>query len=62
MAQSLKNAPEGEVWIRQPEIRDPEPKLPEEMPLKGTFVSVMLLGAFLVATWVTVFVIYLHRK
>jgi hypothetical protein len=29
--------------------------------LKGTFVSVMLLGGFLVVTWVGVFVLFIAR-
>ncbi|WP_027091311.1 hypothetical protein [Cohnella thermotolerans] len=33
-----------------------------EPSLKGTFASVMLLGAFLVVTWVSVFVLYVHRN
>lgn len=33
----------------------------EEHSLKGTFVSVMLLGAFLLASWLGVWVIYLIR-
>lgn len=34
----------------------------DETPLKGTFASVMLLGAFLLASWVSVFILYVHRK
>ncbi|MBB6676704.1 cytochrome c oxidase subunit 2A [Cohnella lubricantis] len=30
--------------------------------MKGTFASVMLLGAFLLAAWVAVFILYLYRK
>lgn len=33
----------------------------EEHSLKGTFVSVMLLGAFLIASWLGVWIIYLIR-
>lgn len=39
-----------------------QPRPQDETPLKGTFASVMLLGAFLLATWVSVFVLYVHRK
>lgn len=33
-----------------------------EVSLKGTFASVMLLGAFLALTWVAVFVLYISRQ
>ncbi|MBO9606829.1 MAG: cytochrome c oxidase subunit 2A [Paenibacillaceae bacterium] len=33
-----------------------------EPALKGTFVSVMLLGAFLIASWVAVFVLFATRQ
>jgi uncharacterized membrane protein YqhA len=33
----------------------------EETQLKGTLVSVMLLGAFLLLTWVGVFVLFISR-
>lgn len=33
----------------------------DEQDLKGTFVSVLLLGGFLVAVWILVFAIYLIR-
>ncbi|NOU96293.1 cytochrome c oxidase subunit 2A [Paenibacillus sp. LMG 31456] len=33
----------------------------EEASLKGTLVAVMLLGAFLVLTWVGVFVLFIAR-
>ncbi|SHF55556.1 cytochrome C oxidase subunit II [Ornithinibacillus halophilus] len=33
----------------------------EEPNLKGTFVSVMLLGAFLVLSWVGVFILFIGR-
>ncbi|WP_080832670.1 MULTISPECIES: hypothetical protein [Cohnella] len=46
-------APEGPT----PGIQPPEPA-----SLKGAFVSVMLLGAFLAAAWAAVFVLYLHRS
>ncbi|HEX7057839.1 MAG TPA: cytochrome c oxidase subunit 2A [Bacilli bacterium] len=32
-----------------------------EISLKGTFVSVMLLGAFLALTWLGVFFLFVHR-
>ncbi|WP_206098983.1 cytochrome c oxidase subunit 2A [Paenibacillus nanensis] len=34
----------------------------EETSLKGTFVSVMLLGAFILVTWALVFVLYIERQ
>lgn len=30
--------------------------------LKGTFVSVMILGGFIVATWAAVFILFLVRQ
>lgn len=33
----------------------------EEESLKGTFISVMLLGGFLIVTWVGVLILYLIR-
>jgi len=39
------------------------PSAPEakEQSLKGTFASVMLLGAFLAATWIGVFILFVAR-
>ncbi|MEW9702193.1 cytochrome c oxidase subunit 2A [Paenibacillus sp. SI8] len=34
----------------------------KEPALKGTFAAVMLLGAFLVISWVAVFVLFLVRQ
>ncbi|MCR8629730.1 MULTISPECIES: cytochrome c oxidase subunit 2A [Paenibacillus] len=34
----------------------------EDSSLKGTLVAVMLLGAFLVLTWVGVFVLFIARS
>lgn len=34
----------------------------QEPSLKGTFVSVMLLGAFILLSWIGVFVLYLVRN
>ncbi|TBL81779.1 cytochrome c oxidase subunit 2A [Paenibacillus thalictri] len=33
----------------------------KETALNGTLVSVMLLGAFIVLTWLGVYFLYLHR-
>lgn len=33
----------------------------EETSLKGTFVSVMLLGAFIVISWIGVYMLFLNR-
>ncbi|MFC5405997.1 cytochrome c oxidase subunit 2A [Cohnella soli] len=39
-----------------------QPK-PEDQPaLRGTFVSVMLLGAFIAVTWVGVFILFVSRN
>ncbi|MFH5181659.1 cytochrome c oxidase subunit 2A [Paenibacillus sp. TAB 01] len=34
----------------------------KEPALRGTFASVMLLGAFIVVTWAAVFVLFLVRQ
>lgn len=34
----------------------------KEPALRGTFASVMILGAFILATWAAVFVLYLVRQ
>lgn len=34
----------------------------EETSLKGTFVSVMLLGAFVLMSWVGVFILFIERQ
>lgn len=34
----------------------------EEPSLKGTFASVMLLGAFIVLTWIGVFALFMARN
>jgi hypothetical protein len=39
-----------------------ETKLTRETSLKGTFVSVMLLGAFLAVTWAAVFILFINRQ
>lgn len=33
----------------------------EEASLKGTFVSVMILGGFLALTWLLVFILFISR-
>ncbi len=41
----------------------PKPEDKKEEPaLKGTFASVMLLGAFIVLTWIGVFALYMARN
>lgn len=34
----------------------------EDVSLKGTFVSVLLLGGFLALTWLAVFVLFIARS
>ena len=34
----------------------------DEPSLKGTFVSVLLLGAFILVSWLGVFVLYIARN
>lgn len=46
----------------KPELRQKsELKLKQSNTLKGTFTSVLLLGGFLVLTWVGVFILFLSR-
>jgi hypothetical protein len=33
----------------------------QEPPLKGTLASVFLLGFFIIFTWVSVYLLFLHR-
>ncbi|TVY09521.1 cytochrome c oxidase subunit 2A [Paenibacillus cremeus] len=42
--------------------KEPQAKSEQEPALKGTFASVLLLGAFVVVTWVAVFVLFLARQ
>lgn len=37
-------------------------KKKDEPSLKGTFVSVMLLGAFILVAWIGVFALYMARN
>jgi len=65
MAQIVKDAlREADRDPNRKQEAEPSSQKPtaDEMPLKGTFASVMILGAFLLATWITVFVLYIHRK
>lgn len=63
MAQTVKNLLRDEDQSRKTEAEPAsQASSSGDTSLKGTFVSVMLLGAFLLATWVTVFVLYVHRK
>lgn len=51
--------------IRKPdqsEKNQVDTKKHEEVSLKGTFVSVMLLGGFLALTWLAVFVLFIARN
>ncbi len=34
----------------------------QEPALRGTFASVMLLGAFIAVSWIGVFVLFIHRN
>nr|WP_209971676.1 cytochrome c oxidase subunit 2A [Paenibacillus eucommiae] len=34
----------------------------QDPPLRGTFASVLLLGAFLAVTWFAVFILFLSRQ
>jgi hypothetical protein len=50
--------------VRKPEKGDnPDAREQhEEAPLKGTFVSVMILGGFLALTWLLVFILFIARN
>ncbi|WP_139488711.1 cytochrome c oxidase subunit 2A [Brevibacillus dissolubilis] len=47
----------------QQKVKKTQPKTqPNQEPsLKGTFISVLLLGAFIVATWFGVFNLFINR-
>ncbi|MCA1058387.1 cytochrome c oxidase subunit 2A [Rossellomorea aquimaris] len=46
----------------KPELRQKtEVKLKDSNSLKGTFTSVLVLGGFLVLTWLGVFFLFLNR-
>ncbi|GIO12877.1 hypothetical protein J19TS2_24320 [Cohnella xylanilytica] len=56
-------AANGKETAERPQAgRDPGAGAPDQASLKGTFASVMLLGAFLIVAWVSVFVLYVHRN
>jgi hypothetical protein len=40
---------------------DPDGQPHEKESLKGTFVSVMLVGGFIIVTWLAVFFIFISR-
>ncbi|TQS74375.1 cytochrome c oxidase subunit 2A [Ornithinibacillus gellani] len=37
------------------------PEVEEKDSLKGTFISVMLIGGFIIITWIGVWALYLYR-
>ncbi|WJH37386.1 cytochrome c oxidase subunit 2A [Paenibacillus aurantius] len=41
---------------------EPASSPPQEPALKGTFAAVLLLGGFLAASWVLVFLLFLYRN
>ncbi|WP_306438795.1 cytochrome c oxidase subunit 2A [Longirhabdus pacifica] len=43
-------------------LKDNKKTKHEEVNLKGTFASVMLLGGFLIITWLAVFILFLVRN
>ncbi len=43
-------------------VSSKKPEINKEKSLKGTFVSVLLLGAFIVVTWLLVFFLFIARK
>ncbi|HLR15138.1 MAG TPA: cytochrome c oxidase subunit 2A [Bacillota bacterium] len=45
--------------IREPETKGKKDE--EENEFKGTFIAVMLLGLFLIASWVGVWILFLVR-
>jgi hypothetical protein len=49
--------------LRKPEKSEADKKEKhEEVSLKGTFVSVLLLGGFLALTWLLVFILFIARN
>lgn len=47
---------------KKEDIQSPNVPTTEEQNLKGTFTSVMLLGGFIIVTWVSVFLLFLSRS
>lgn len=45
-----------------PDKREPAGAPGQEPALRGTFASVMLLGAFIAVTWIGVFALFVHRN
>lgn len=43
------------------EDRKPHGSHEEEPPLRGAFVSVMIVGGFILLSWIGVFVLFLNR-
>ncbi len=57
MWRSANGADGANGWRGKPDRRDSN-----EPSLKGTFVSVMLLGAFLAVTWFSIFMLFMVRQ
>ena len=51
---------EGGSWMEITPKESKKPKI-EKQSLKGTFVSVLLLGAFIVISWFAVFGLFISR-
>jgi hypothetical protein len=50
--------------MAKPELQQTKTNLKtkeQEPPLKGTLASVFLLGFFIIFSWVSVYLLYLHR-
>ncbi|MBU8879025.1 cytochrome c oxidase subunit 2A [Bacillus sp. FJAT-29790] len=49
--------------MAKPELnRKVETEIEDSSSLKGTFASVMILGVFLIVTWVGVYMLFLDRS
>lgn len=56
MTNVTTDSPKSQIPVKQ------NVQLEEEHSLKGTFVSVMLLGGFLVLSWLSVFLLFVFRN
>lgn len=50
------------VSHRKQDLVPEKPVVTDEHSLKGTFVSVMLLAAFIIVVWTVIFLLFLSRN
>ena len=62
MAMNVTVAPERKEQPLAPQEKPLKPKENAEVSLKGTLAAVMMLGVFLLASWLAVFGLFLARQ